>query len=67
MANKRANRRRTEAGDSSGGASGQGGAGGGGKGGWIHISDNRLPPEFGRIAWYSPYVVGEDKTQANFV
>ncbi|GLI76534.1 hypothetical protein PoHVEF18_004807 [Penicillium ochrochloron] len=50
MPNQR-NRRRTEAGDSSGGASGQGGAGGAGKGGWIHISDNRRPPEFGRIAW----------------
>ncbi|KAF3389501.1 hypothetical protein F1880_004260 [Penicillium rolfsii] len=51
MPNQR-NRKRTEAGDSSGGASGQGGAGGGGgKGGWIHISDNRRPPEFGRIAW----------------
>ncbi|KAJ5380086.1 uncharacterized protein N7496_002514 [Penicillium cataractarum] len=47
----RGNRRRTETGDSSGGASGQGGAGGGGKGGWIHISDSRRPPEFGRIAW----------------
>ncbi|WEW60886.1 hypothetical protein PRK78_006374 [Emydomyces testavorans] len=38
-------------GDSSGGASGQGGAGSGGRGGWIHVSDSRNPPEFGRIAW----------------
>jgi hypothetical protein len=37
--------------DSSGGASGQGGAGSGGRGGWIHVSDSRRPPEFGRIAW----------------
>ncbi|KAJ9251432.1 hypothetical protein DTO195F2_7821 [Paecilomyces variotii] len=37
-------------GDSSGGASGQGGAGSGGRGGWIHISDSRNPPEYGRIA-----------------
>lgn len=52
----RENRRRTETGDSSGGASGQGGAGGAGKGGWIHISDSRRPPEFGRIAWYETHV-----------
>ncbi|KAJ0414861.1 hypothetical protein BJY00DRAFT_17951 [Aspergillus carlsbadensis] len=32
-------------------ASGQGGAGSAGRGGWIHISDNRRPPEYGRIAW----------------
>lgn len=32
------------------GASGQGGAGSGGRGGWIHISDSRNPPEYGRIA-----------------
>jgi hypothetical protein len=38
--------------DSSGGASGQGGVGSGGRGGWIHVSDGRRPPEFGRIAWY---------------
>ncbi|OKL64085.1 hypothetical protein UA08_00578 [Talaromyces atroroseus] len=38
-------------GDSAGGASGQGGAGSGGRGGWIHVSDNRRPPEYGRIAW----------------
>ncbi|GAB0137536.1 hypothetical protein EsDP_00005796 [Epichloe bromicola] len=34
-----------------GGASGQGGAGGAGKGGWVHLSDRRNPPDFGRIAW----------------
>lgn len=34
----------------SAGASGQGGAGGGGVGGWIHVSDLRNPPDFGRIA-----------------
>ncbi|KAK2768606.1 hypothetical protein FQN54_000462 [Arachnomyces sp. PD_36] len=38
-------------GDSSGGASVQGGAGSGGRGGWIHVSDTRNPPEYGRIAW----------------
>ncbi|KAH8701934.1 hypothetical protein BGW36DRAFT_108571 [Talaromyces proteolyticus] len=38
-------------GDSAGGASGQGGAGSGGRGGWIHVSDGRRPPEYGRIAW----------------
>lgn len=38
-------------GDSAGGASGQGGFGSGGRGGWIHVSDSRRPPEFGRIAW----------------
>lgn len=64
MPNQR-NRKRTETGDSSGGASGQGGAGGGGKGGWIHISDNRRPPEFGRIAWYGTYVASEAKISAN--
>jgi hypothetical protein len=29
----------------------QGGAGGAGHGGWIHISDTRNPPDYGRIAW----------------
>lgn len=38
-------------GDGAGGASGQGGAGGGGKGGWVHLSDSRCPPDYGRIAW----------------
>lgn len=40
--------RRVETG--SGGASDQGGAGGGGQGGYIHVSDNRHPPDYGRIA-----------------
>ncbi|CAM1500667.1 Fc.00g098290.m01.CDS01 [Cosmosporella sp. VM-42] len=34
-----------------GGASAQGGAGGGGRGGYVHLSDRRNPPDFGRIAW----------------
>ncbi|KAG5978501.1 hypothetical protein E4U55_006146 [Claviceps digitariae] len=38
-------------GSGAGGASGQGGAGGAGKGGWVHLSDRRNPPDFGRIAW----------------
>ncbi|KAJ4399903.1 hypothetical protein N0V91_009071 [Didymella pomorum] len=37
--------------DGAGGASHQGGAGGGNMGGWIHVSDLRNPPDFGRIAW----------------
>jgi hypothetical protein len=28
----------------------QGGTGGGGRGGWVHVSDLRRPPDFGRIA-----------------
>lgn len=38
-------------GDGAGGASSQGGIGGGGKGGYIHVSDQRNPPDFGRVAW----------------
>ncbi|EHA55631.1 hypothetical protein MGG_07221 [Pyricularia oryzae 70-15] len=38
-------------GSSAGGASAQGGAGGGGVGGWVHLSDARNPPDYGRIAW----------------
>ncbi|TPX15732.1 uncharacterized protein E0L32_000066 [Thyridium curvatum] len=38
-------------GGGAGGASAQGGAGGGGVGGWVHLSDRRNPPDFGRIAW----------------
>ncbi|TAQ90921.1 hypothetical protein B7494_g811 [Chlorociboria aeruginascens] len=34
-----------------GGASSQGGAGGAGRGGWVHLSDGRQPPDYGRIAW----------------
>jgi len=52
LGGQRGRRRRAEGGDSSGGASGQGGAGSGGRGGWIHISDGRRPPDYGRIAWY---------------
>ncbi|KAI9694721.1 MAG: hypothetical protein M1822_000337 [Bathelium mastoideum] len=38
-------------GGGAGGASAQGGAGGGGVGGYIHVSDLRNPPDFGRTAW----------------
>lgn len=38
-------------GDGSGATSWQGGAGGGGRGGFIHVSDHRSVPDFGRIAW----------------
>lgn len=51
LTGQRARRRRAEVGDSSGGASGQGGVGSAGRGGWIHVSDNRRPPDYGRIAW----------------
>ncbi|OMP82871.1 hypothetical protein BK809_0001062 [Diplodia seriata] len=34
-----------------GGASAQGGSGGAGRGGWVHVSDQRNPPDYGRIAW----------------
>lgn len=38
-------------GDGAGGASAQGGAGGAGRGGYIHVSDQRNPPDYGRVAW----------------
>lgn len=38
-------------GSGAGGASGQGGAGGAGRGGFVHLSDRRNPPDYGRIAW----------------
>lgn len=38
-------------GNAAGGASDQGGMGGAGRGGWIHVSDQRNPPDYGRIAW----------------
>lgn len=38
-------------GDGAGGASAQGGMGGAGNHGWIHVSDERNPPDFGRVAW----------------
>lgn len=44
-------RRHSSGGDGAGGASAQGGAGGGGRGGWVHLSDSRNPPDYGRIAW----------------
>ncbi|KAJ5638032.1 hypothetical protein N7490_007911 [Penicillium lividum] len=50
MGSQRKSKRRAEIGDSSG-ASGQGGAGSAGRGGWIHVSDSRRPPDYGRIAW----------------
>lgn len=37
--------------DGTGAATHQGGAGGAGHGGWIHVSDARNPPDYGRIAW----------------
>lgn len=37
-------------GDGAGGASSQGGAGGG-RGGYIHVYDQRNPPDYGRIPW----------------
>jgi len=43
--------KRKRGGDGAGGASSQGGAGGGGRGGWVHLSDSRNPPDYGRIAW----------------
>lgn len=42
---------RKKGGDGAGGANLQGGAGGGGRGGWVHVSDLRNPPDYGRIAW----------------
>ncbi|KAM0333089.1 hypothetical protein ACHAQA_001747 [Verticillium albo-atrum] len=47
---RRGNKKPSES-TGAGGASGQGGAGGGGRGGYIHLSDSRNPPDFGRIAW----------------
>ncbi|GIZ42576.1 hypothetical protein CKM354_000583800 [Cercospora kikuchii] len=38
-------------GDGAGGASAQGGMGGAGRGGYIHVSDQRYPPDFGRVAY----------------
>lgn len=38
-------------GDGAGGASAQGGMGGAGRAGWVHVSDTRNPPDYGRIAW----------------
>ncbi|OCK81398.1 hypothetical protein K432DRAFT_295616 [Lepidopterella palustris CBS 459.81] len=38
-------------GEGAGGASQQRGIGGANRGGWIHVSDTRNPPDWGRIAW----------------
>ena len=38
-------------GGGAGGASAQGGMGGAGRGGFVHVSDQRNPPDFGRVAW----------------
>jgi len=66
------------AGDGAGGASSQGGAGGGGRGGWLHVSDSRAPPDYGRIAWpedifgslevdgKGEFVVGEGGVKGNW-
>lgn len=43
--------RAKQSGASGGGASDQGGMGSGGRGGWIHVSDQRHVPDYGRIAW----------------
>lgn len=65
-------------GDGAGGASSQGGAGGGGKGGYLHVSDLRAPPDYGRIAWpedifgslevdgRGEFVVGEGGVKGNW-
>ncbi|KAI5309869.1 hypothetical protein KEM55_002236, partial [Ascosphaera atra] len=37
--------------DSAGGASAQGGIGSGNRGGFVHVTDERCPPAFGRVAW----------------
>lgn len=49
--NKRGSSSKAGGGGGTGGASAQGGAGGGGHGGYVHLSDSRNPPDFGRIAW----------------
>ncbi|KAF2842083.1 hypothetical protein M501DRAFT_998320 [Patellaria atrata CBS 101060] len=41
---------RKRRGEGAGGASAQGGMGGAGRGGWVHVSDLRNPPDYGRIA-----------------
>ncbi|KAF2458654.1 hypothetical protein BDY21DRAFT_420630 [Lineolata rhizophorae] len=50
--------------DSAGGASAQGGAGGAGVGGWIHVSDLRNPPDWGRVAWPED-ILGSLEVDAN--
>ncbi|KAF2215570.1 hypothetical protein CERZMDRAFT_34741 [Cercospora zeae-maydis SCOH1-5] len=55
-------------GDGAGGASAQGGMGGAGRGGYIHVSDQRYPPDFGRVA-YPEDIFGslELDSRGNFV
>lgn len=48
---RRSGRAQSFGGDGAGGANSQGGVGGGGRGGFVHISDTRCPPDYGRIAW----------------
>jgi hypothetical protein len=50
QSSRRTSRSKHAAGTGGGGASAQGGAGGGGVGGYVHLSDLRNPPDFGRIA-----------------
>lgn len=50
--------------DGSGGANQQGGAGGAGHGGWIHISDLRNPPDYGRIA-FPEDIIGSVEVDGN--
>ncbi|ORY03059.1 hypothetical protein BCR34DRAFT_492705, partial [Clohesyomyces aquaticus] len=38
-------------GNGAGAGTQQGGIGGANRGGWIHVSDTRNPPDWGRIAW----------------
>lgn len=69
---------RAGGGDGAGGASSQGGAGGGGRGGWVHVSDLRAPPDYGRIPFPEDifgslevdgsgrFVRSEDGTEGNF-
>jgi hypothetical protein len=54
-------------GSGAGGASAQGGAGGAGRGGWVHLSDRRNPPDFGRIAWPEDILASVEVDQAGQV
>ncbi|GKT68063.1 hypothetical protein ColTof4_00486 [Colletotrichum tofieldiae] len=45
------NKKRSSSKVGGGGGAGGSGAGGGGHGGYVHLSDSRNPPDFGRIAW----------------
>ncbi|KAI1113928.1 hypothetical protein F5Y14DRAFT_416324 [Nemania sp. NC0429] len=48
---RRATSKTAAGGSEASGAAGQGGAGGAGVGGYVHLSDLRNPPDFGRIAF----------------